>query len=479
MSANDDRLAFAAEFSPTIVDLREVLSVVAAHSGEFELMREDIRQRYFAEHAEKHQDDPAKRFKVQQTLAYNVLRGMAGYGLIDDQSWNLTDLGERLLSTETDDELYESFAEHVLLNVKGLEVLEAIRTLDSRGIGVTKGSLHDQLVADGFDLPRATTHHTKLLQWLRKAEILPASGYQIDEARLEAIVGTVSDLRSEWARMPPHQRAFIETFQRLAATGKASLPAKAVFDETELEHGSAVFPRADRLKDDVIAPLVDSGWLTVEYVSAGRGGKSGTLTATSKLLEADLDLIATSARSLIPQAILDRLNTPLEDVLDDLKSSDTHTKGLALEILACRLAHDLTLTPVQFRLLSSRTGGAEVDLTADAVHLHHSRWLFQCKNTATVHVSALAKEVGMAVMLKAHVIVLVTTGSFAGSVAAFASQLMADGHLQVVLVDGEVLNDYRQGGSQTIQRYFRSQAKSVFRLKQTQLEDEAVESDDG
>jgi hypothetical protein len=74
-----------------------------------------------------------------------------------------------------------------------------------------------------------------------------------------------------------------------------------------------------------------------------------------------------------------------------------------------------------------------------------------------------------------HEIVMVTTGAFAQSVAAFAAQLMMDGPLQVVLVDGDVLVGYRRGGSQAIQRYFRSQAMNVFTRKQGQLEEEAIE----
>ena len=41
-----------------------------------------------------------------------------------------------------------------------------------------------------------------------------------------------------------------------------------------------------------------------------------------------------------------------------------------------------------------KTGGAEVDLIAEAVQLHFSRWLFQCKNSKEVNLAALAKEVG-------------------------------------------------------------------------------------
>ena len=75
----------------------------------------------------------------------------------------------------------------------------------------------------------------------------------------------------------------------------------------------------------------------------------------------------------------------------------------------------------------------------------------------------------MAVMLRAHVIVMVTTGTFSGSVASFAAELMTNGQLQVILVDGEMLDEYKTGGRTVLQRHFHAHAQDVLRLKQTQL----------
>ena len=41
--------------------------------------------------------------------------------------------------------------------------------------------------------------------------------------------------------------------------------------------------------------------------------------------------------------------------------------------------------------------------------LQFARWLIQCKNTKRVSVAALAKEIGLATLRRAHVVVLVTT----------------------------------------------------------------------
>jgi hypothetical protein len=92
----------------------------------------------------------------------------------------------------------------------------------------------------------------------------------------------------------------------------------------------------------------------------------------------------------------------------------------------------------------------EVDLLAEGVHLHFSRWLFQCKNQkSAVTLGTLAKEIGMAVLLQAHVIVLATTGRFATSVRAHADQVTQTTAMQVVLVDGAAIDQFSRGSDFT------------------------------
>lgn len=161
---------------------------------------------------------------------------------------------------------------------------------------------------------------------------------------------------------------------------------------------------------------------------------------------------------------------PLERIVADLSDNNTHTKGIALELLALRLSVDSGLTPLRFRLRAAETGGAEVDLVAEAAHLHFSRWLFQCKNTKTVSLADLAKEVGMAVMLRAHVIVLVTTGGFASSVQTYARELMDTQHLQVVLIDRTTIRAYQRRGTSALMGYLHETAQATMRLKRAQIE---------
>lgn len=110
-------------------------------------------------------------------------------------------------------------------------------------------------------------------------------------------------------------------------------------------------------------------------------------------------------------------------------------------------------------------------MVAEGANLHFSRWLFQCKNKpkSAVGLSELAKEVGMAVLLKAHVIVMVTTGRFAASVEEYARSLEETTALQVVLVDGKLLSRHKAEGTTGLIKHFRQEAERTLLRKRPQV----------
>jgi hypothetical protein len=102
--------------------------------------------------------------------------------------------------------------------------------------------------------------------------------------------------------------------------------------------------------------------------------------------------------------------------------------------------------------------------------MHFTRWLFQCKNKARVAVPDIAKEVGMAVLVRASVIVMVTTGDFAKTVRTFAQEIMEAGNLQVILIDGKLLRGYRDGGLRALAAFLHTEAHAAMRIKRRQIE---------
>lgn len=462
------KLPAANEFSPGQVALRRVLELVHALAGDRDAILAAIRDEYFLETAQG-LTDAERREKQQRTRAYNVLLGASKYGLVDLTANTLTTLGEELRLTP-DATLHDKLAAHILKHLHGLEVLEAIEDMQARGDTVTKTSLQTELELRGFKLPRATTHHTKLVNWLGEAGVV-RDRYKIDPSRVADLAGVSLDAAHAWESLTEEQKAFLRGLRNLAEVhGSDPISAKQVVDHVTTEYGP-IFKRPDQLRAQVFKPLEEAGWLTLGGIGKGRGGKSGTVAATPNLLETDLELLPQGSAWGIPADLRPHMTTPLPDIYNGLKAISTHDKGTSLELLAIRVAVDLTLVPIRLRERARATGDAEVDLIAEGAHLHFSRWLIQCKNTAKVNVAALAKEVGMAVLLKAQVIVLVTTGTFSSSVVSYASELGGTTGLQAVLVDKEVLAAYKTSGPSALRQFFRAEAQQTLRLKRPQLLD--------
>jgi hypothetical protein len=464
-AARRKKLAAANEFSPGQINAHEVLGLIAAHETSRDAIVEAIRAKYFTASAAA--KSGAARLLQQNKRAGNVLIGASQYGLFDLKQNALTEFGRELLGTEDDEELHERLARHILANLHGLEVLHAVKELQDRDERVTKDSLHQELEQREFSLPRATTNHTKLLGWLRKAGVLD-EGNAIDEERVAELSGATVGVVDEWSALTKEQQFFLRAVKAIAIATDDPIPTKQVVDAVITTYGR-VFTRTDNLASALYGPLHDAGWIDWSGTGPGRGGKSGTVEAAEKLIKTDLEVLPEVERLGIPPDLRPKLKRPLVQIHKDLDSADTYTKGVALELLATRMALDLNLQPVRLRERSSVTGGAEVDLIAEGAHLHFSRWLMQCKNTKTVRVEDLAKELGMALLLRAHVIVMVTTGRFAKTVEGFAKELAEGTQHQVVLVDGLAVVRYRDAGRAALLGHFHDRAEQTLRLKRGQV----------
>ena len=461
------RLPWTGEFSPGQLGERaldETLAIVSANSGDRDAIVEAIRVRWFAGSAEL-RSDPAEQLKQQRTRAGNVLNGMQSYGLVD-KAYVLTELGVELLAQPGPTRRHERFAEFLLKHRRGLELLDAARELHERGVRVTKTEVTDTLRRRGFWFTTNSADAGKLRQWLALAGVV-TDKWVVSDERLAAVAGLRLATLAEWQSLTRPQQAFLQTLRRICEVrGPGQIPSPELVDFVLEEHGR-VFDESQVRK--IYAALSDQGWITHVVKPSGRGGKGGLIAPTAKLLETDFETLVGFASGELPADLRAVLNTPRDDIYRDLKSEDTHIKGIALELLAVHLASDLGLMPLRLRIRGVRTGGAEVDLVAEAASLQFARWLFQCKNTRTVTLSVLAKEVGVAALLQANVIVIATTGKFLPTASAFAKRVTETTPLQVCLVDGQLLSAYHQRGAQALRDFFRREAQGAMRLKRSQV----------
>jgi hypothetical protein len=460
-------MPWTGEFTPGQLGsdaLDETLAIVGQHAGERSGIVEAIRLRWFTD-AAADRVDPAERLEQQRIRSGNVLNGMQSYGLVS-REFQLTDLGQELLAEPDSQARSERFVRHLLKDRQGMELLAIVQDLQQRGTRITNDALRAELRRRGYSVSTNNADAGKLRQWLETAGVVDRQ-WMIDEVRLAAVTGTSLTTVGEWQSLTRVQRAFLQTIRRLAETrGQRPIPSPELLDFVREEHGP-IFNEGQVRR--VYSALADAGWITHTVRPAGRGGRGGDIAATQKLLDVDFELLLGFRPGDLPADLRSVMTTPLETIYQDLESDSTHAKGIALELLAVNLATDLGLQPVRLRIRGTSTGGAEVDLVAEAAHLHFSRWLFQCKNTRSVGVDVLAKEVGMATLLQAQVIVIATTGTFSRTVTTYAERLSATTPFQVVLVDRTLLASYRATGAPALRERFHHDAEAAMRLKRPQV----------
>ena len=450
-------LPFGSEFSPSQIDLVELLELAQAYAGDVRALQAAIQTRFFATHG-------AGSAKNQSTLAMNCRLGMKAYGLIDADG-QFTDFGRELYTVRSDTtELYEKLARHILLHLKGMSLIQCIRDMTAAGEMVNLTTLRDGLAERGVHYPPGGKHPSIMRLWLAKAGIFVGERWQIDELRLSAVLridGADFDVLSHLTR---EQRAFLHA---LANTGiDTPQPANEIARLAAATYG-VKFPEKS-LPKLVLNALVDAGYITATKTTEGRGAKPFLVTPTAKLVEEVVAPLLDQIKDQTDPKLLDLLRKPLSEILAEINSTDRYVGGLALEALAFKLMRLLDMSFVATRLRAQATGGAETDLIFESARLIYSRWQVQCKNSARVALDDVAKEVGLTHMLKSNVIVVVSTGSIGAEARRYANRVMADSNLCIVMLDSGDLNAILRNPTYVVD-IFNREARHAMMLKRLEL----------
>ena len=80
----------------------------------------------------------------------------------------------------------------------------------------------------------------------------------------------------------------------------------------------------------------------------------------------------------------------------------------------------------------------------------------------------IAKEVGLAIYSRAHVVAIVTTSGFSREALNYTREVTQSTHLQFVLIDQEAVEDYLTRGASSLVDFVMSNAKNVMALKRAQ-----------
>ena len=453
------RLPSFNDFSPVLIgDLRRCLDVIPAFHGRKKEVLERWDDLYFE----------GKRTK----RAGNVSITLNNTGLViaAKSSIELTKLGEEIRKATSALNAAILFCNSLLQNHNADVLIASIKTLRDQEVPITKASLKAELERKGIEkLSTNTTDHTTLKNWLILAGFLSQENV-INEALVKKALGISDEERSDFESLRLNQQVFLQHLRKRLLLGGERLSAAEILKECNV-HYSHLFSESQFAKT-VREPLVKGGWITTDGLAHGKhGGKSGFIQPTQKLLSIPVERLVPGFNEKIPGDLKRLIRTPSSKIKSDLFSADTHKGGIALELLALRMILDLDLVPKGFRVRSKDTASAEVDLVAEGAHLLFSRWTFQCKrNKASTKVSLgdVAKEVGLAIFTKAHVVVVVTTSTFSKEALSYAKQVQQSTHLQFLLIDGAMVKRYLSDGQTTLIEHVMENAGHIMKDKSTQ-----------
>lgn len=368
----------------------------------------------------------------KQKLAMNLRLSLKAYQIIDDDI-EFTKFGEALYRLrDAGEQLYAELAKHILLNLHGLTLVQCVQDMEASGESIDLVKLREWLQERETHFPRGGKHPSMMRLWLEKAGVF-VKGWRVNEAKLIEFTGIAFEELEALAQLTPEQKAFVKS---LVNQGEQDS-----YFSNDIEQLAAVTYgvkfNEKMLPKTVLYPLQDAGYITLERgtKSPGRGAKPFVVRPTEKLRR---EIVLPVLEQLEQQAHSDLrplLRKPLSEILDELRDENSHIRGLALEALAFKLMRIIDLDYVATRLRGSMTGGAEVDLIFESSRLVFSRWQIQCKNTQSIRLDDVAKEVGLTHMLKSNVIVMVSTGAIGPAAREYANKVMADSNLAIVMID--------------------------------------------
>jgi len=417
------------QFSPALFDLREFAQALVAKSGDKNALERavwspEVRIR-------------RPKGRLTKRLKSLPLEAAVQYGLLDKKTYTATELAEKLAKLDPP-ELYNEFAKHILLKLGGLRVLDGIQEMERDRRSITGDTLAAYLTSQGFPVTVHNTAINTLRMWLAKASLFPQTGktdlWKFDRGRKNRILGLSDDAIALLATLNREQLAFVEALCRINPAGWYEASKVRDLAEASLD----VRLSRSSLPQEYLTPLKDAG--LIEFESGGtQGGKSARLRTTPSFRSDVLEVFVTKTVKDLDADVASYYRKTPENVYEDLESSDSHKKGLALEAYAIFLMRLLGLRFLAWRKRArDTTGRAEVDaVLAGVFGAVPTRWQVQCKNTPSgvVDLEDVAKEVGLVPITKATHILVVANARISRSARDYAAQVMESSSLTLFLLD--------------------------------------------
>lgn len=404
----------------------------------------------------KQTTDPGK-------MATNTLISLKAHGIITEDS-SLTDLGTEIVNAGSPDVALELIVKNLLLALDCIHLVDTLSDMKSAGITPSLANITAELRLRGVEASGNSSDLSGVLIWLRSAGVL--SEYDVQEDRYLKLVGAKPTTIAALKDLSEGQVAFLRAMVALGITKWT--PHNEVAEHAQRLYAGEITYNWKGLDRTVLKPLSEAGFIEIQKAAkTGRGGKPASVKPTDRfdkeVAEPILAPIYKAAGFRHIRAIRRR---SWESLLADIKQKDNDDlRGRALEILAIRICQLLDLQFYGWRETDENVvAGGEVDGFMHTARLIYSRWQIQCKASDKITYETIAKEVGVAEVTLANVILIVGTGTITDGANTYRQRIVGKSPLNIIIIDGKLLAEIVKNPA-TITTILRDQAANAMNTK--------------
>jgi len=438
------KIPYSQQFAPAVTPLRNLIGILRQHQGKPKDLVKAIGSAFFGDSS------------TPEKMAKNTVIALKYHDIVDE-ACNPAALGTEMLNAPTVDKALELLAKNILLKFDGMQLVETLREMAQAGTEFTLVGITDELKLRGFEVNENSSDLSSVLNWLREAGVL--SGYKVNEQRYGDIVGTTPKIIDALKELTEAQILFCRAL--LSLNAKDWIEHNIVVKHAEaLYAGEASY----NWKDIDRTVLHEKG---KKSSSTARGGNPARVKPTEKFeKEIAEPILAPMYKSAGYRDVRRIRSIPWEKLVADIKQRrDEQLRGESLEYIAIRICQLLDLDFMGWRETDEElAGGGEVDGFMHTARLVYSRWQIQCKASDKVTLETLAKEVGVAEITLANIILIVSTGTITASAATFRERIIRKTPLNIVVIDGNALAEIVKNPA-AITSILKAQAQDAFKSK--------------
>ena len=449
------RVPYTQQFAPEQTPLRSLLPILRQNEGDSSALKKAIGSAFFSS-----TKTPAK-------VAGNTLTSLKVYGVLDTAG-KVTLFGKQILDAEDPKAIHELLAKRILFELDGIPIVETLREMKGGASKFSLVEVSENLRKRGFKVSDNSSNLSGVLNWLREAGVLKER-YDVDEAKYAEVIGAPTRTIEALKGLNVAQISFLRSMVALGIHDWT--PHNQVVEHAETLYAGEAFYNKKDLDQMILQPLVKAGFIEVlkkpKSTEGARGGKPAEVKPTGKFeKEISEPILAPICKAAGFSQVREIASLSLSEVVRRVEhGADENTRARALEILAVKICQLLDLDFMGLRETDEGVvAGGEVDAFMHSARLGYSRWQIQCKASDRISYEAIAKEVGVAQVSLATVILVVSTGRMTEGAETYRKRIVRKTALKIAVIDGESLEKIANDPS-NIGPILRAQAEEAMQLK--------------